>query len=269
MNSLSDKLDKKIHSKEKEQPKKTIETTLAMMESEIARALPKHMTASQFSRVVLTAIKSNPNLLTIMEKNPVSILSAIMLAAQLGLDLTPSLGQAYLIPYGDKCQFQIGYKGLLMLVMRSGEVQSIEAHIVYDNDEFDFVISPTNPIFEHRPFVKGPRGNPYLVYCLVRFKDGTSSVPNWMTVDELEEIRKRSKSPNNGPWVTDKLQMYKAKCVKRTCQLLPISIEIMKKINADETEKTKLSPDIVSDGEKSIIFDQITGEVLLEKEVNL
>ena len=86
---------------------------------------------------------------------------------------------------------------------------------------------------------------------------------------ELEEIRKRSKSPNNGPWVTDRLLMYKAKCVKRTCQLLPISIEIMKKINADETEKTKLSPDIVSDGENSIIFDKMTGEVLLEKEVNL
>lgn len=270
MSNLSQTLSKKIDTQtqflkeNKETPKNTIEKTLIAMEKEIARALPQHMTASQFSRVVLTAIKSNPSLLAIMEKNPVSMLSSIMLAAQLGLDLTPSLGQAYLIPYGDKCQFQIGYRGLLNLVMRSGEIQSIEANIVYDHDEFEFVISPTTPKFEHRPFLRGPRGKAYLVYCIARFKDGTNSIPDWMTICEIDEIRKRSKSSNSGPWVTDYEEMAKKTVIKRACKRLPISVEIMKQIEVDDTEKNKLAQDMISNGETSLIFDSTSGEVIEE-----
>lgn len=56
----------------------------------------------------------------------------MMQAAQLGVEPNTPIGQAYLIPYGNQVQFQLGYKGLIDLAYRSGEVQSIQAHEVHE-----------------------------------------------------------------------------------------------------------------------------------------
>ena len=99
-----------------------------MYEGEISKALPRVMTSERFSRMVLTAITQTPKL---AQCSPQSFIGAMLNAAQLGLEPNTPLGQAYLIPYGNQCQFQIGYKGLIDLAHRSGEIKDIEAHIVY------------------------------------------------------------------------------------------------------------------------------------------
>lgn len=79
------------------------------MSGEIAKALPSVMTPERFTRIVLSALSTNPKL---AETTPSSFLGAMMTAAQLGLEPNTPLGQAYLIPYKNKgvleCQFQIG-----------------------------------------------------------------------------------------------------------------------------------------------------------------
>ena len=102
------------------------------------------------------------------ETTPQSFLGAMMTAAQLGLEPNTPLGQAYLLPYWNskanayECQFQLGYKGLLDLAYRSGEISVIQAHVVYENDTFDYSFG-LDPQLKHIP-AKSDRGAPIFVY---------------------------------------------------------------------------------------------------------
>ena len=92
----------------------SIADLIKAMEPQIKRALPSTITPERFTRIALSALNTTPKL---KECTQMSFLSALMNAAQLGLEPNTSLGQAYLIPYKNKgvyeVQFQIGYKGLL------------------------------------------------------------------------------------------------------------------------------------------------------------
>ena len=125
----------------------TIKEYISVMSGEIAKALPSVMTPERFTRIALSAVSNNDKLAAC---TPQSFLAAMMNAAQLGLEPNTPLGQAYLIPYGGACQFQIGYKGLIDLAYRSGEVKMIDAQVVYENDEF-FYEYGLDAKLRHRP----------------------------------------------------------------------------------------------------------------------
>ena len=109
----------------------TIADMVKAWESEIRRALPTVLTPERFTRSALSAINNTPSL---ADCTPMSFIAALMNAAQLGLEPNTPLGQAYLIPYKNKgvleCQFQLGYKGLIDLAYRTGQMQMIQAHVV-------------------------------------------------------------------------------------------------------------------------------------------
>jgi recombination protein RecT len=69
--------------------------------------------------------------------DPNTILGSAMIAATLDLPVNPNLGLAYIIPYKDKAQFQLGYKGFIQLAMRSGQYKTINVSEVYE-DELEF-----------------------------------------------------------------------------------------------------------------------------------
>ena len=100
----------------------SIKDWVKVMEPAIKKALPSVITPERFTRMVMTAISSNPKL---AECTPASFCGAMMQAAQLGLEPNTPLGQAYLIPYRNhgklECQYQTGYKGLITLAYRSGQ----------------------------------------------------------------------------------------------------------------------------------------------------
>ena len=86
--------------------KATMQAYIKQMEGEIRKALPAVMTPERFTRIVLSALSSNP---TLAQTTPQSFLGAMMTAAQLGVEPNTPLGQAYLIPFRNKgvleCQF--------------------------------------------------------------------------------------------------------------------------------------------------------------------
>ena len=129
------------------------------LEPEIARALPSVITPERFTSMELNALNNTTKL---AECTQMSFLGALMSAAQLGLEPNTPLGQAYLIPYKNKgileCQFQIGYKGLLDLVYRNEMVQTVQAQVVYKNDEFRYALG-LNGELTHVPVLKD-RGGP-------------------------------------------------------------------------------------------------------------
>ena len=120
----------------KQEPEgKTMKSYVKAMESGIKAALPSVLTPERFMRIVTTALSTTPEL---NKCTPQSFLGAMMTAAQLGLEPNTPLGQAYLIPYRNKgkleAQFQLGYKGLIDLAYRSGEVELVQSQCVYEND---------------------------------------------------------------------------------------------------------------------------------------
>ena len=225
-----------IQSKKPMNPYQNIQHLLEKMKGELAKALPKHITAERISRIALTEVRKNPDLL---ECSVPSLLGAIMVSAQLGLE-PGILGHAYLIPYynsktrSKEVQFQIGYKGMIDLVRRSGEVRSLDAHEVCENDEFEYEYG-INPILRHKPSMEY-RGKPYCYYAVATFKDGGYAFLV-MGINDVENYRRRSKSPDKGPWATDYDAMAKKTVIKQLCKCLPLSIEVMRGLVQDETTK--------------------------------
>ena len=122
-----------------EKKNKTIFDIIQAGAKQFATALPKHVNSERFVRIAITTIRQNPKLAKCSQE---SLLGALMVSAQLGLE-PGTLGQCYLIPFENKkagtveCQFQIGYKGLIELLRRSGQLSDIYSYTVYENDDFN------------------------------------------------------------------------------------------------------------------------------------
>lgn len=203
-------------------------------------ALPKHLSPERMARVALTTIRTNPKL---QKCNPVSVLASIVQAAQLGLE-PGILGHCYIIPYynkdrGMEAQFQIGYRGMIDLARRSGNIESIQAHEVYDNDLFELEYGLEDKL-KHVPWhligTTEP-GNIRGAYMVAKFKDGGHQI-HYMPIKEIEAHKKRSKTSDEGPWVTDYVEMCKKTVVRSAWKWLPISIEVMRQVEAKDEAVT-------------------------------
>lgn len=245
--------------------KKTMQQYIKSMEGEIAKALPSVITPERFTRMVLSALSVNPKL---AECTPKSFLGAMMTAAQLGVEPNTPLGQAYLIPFRNhgvmECQFQLGYKGLIDLAYRSGEVSIIQAHEVCENDEFSYELG-LDPYIKHKPATKD-RGNPIAYYAMFKTKDGGYGF-NVMSIDDVtKHAKKYSKTYSNGPWQTNFDEMAKKTVLKATLKYAPLKSDFIRGVAQDETIKNSLSDDMYevaddTDYKDIIDVDPDTGEV--------
>ena len=226
---------------------KSMQTYIKSMEGEIKKALPSVITPERFTRMVLSAISVNPKL---AQCTPKSFLGAMMSAAQLGLEPNTPLGQAYLIPFANKgqleVQFQIGYKGLLDLAYRSGEVDVIQAHIVYENDEFECEYG-LNPTLKHIP-ADSDRGEPSKVYAVFKTKSGGYGFEVMSMDDVRRHAEKYSQAYKSGysPWKTNFEEMAKKTVLKKVLKYAPMKSDFVRGIVQDETIKTEISEDMYS-----------------------
>lgn len=223
----------------------TMQQYIKQMEGEIRKALPSVITPERFTRIVLSALSTNPKLAA---TTPQSFLGAMMTAAQLGLEPNTPLAQAYLIPFRNhgvmETQFQLGYKGLIDLAYRSGEVSVIQAQVVYENDVFEYSFG-LDPQLKHIP-AKKDRGEPTAVYAMFRTKDGGYGF-EVMSMDDIRaHAKKYSKSYGNGPWQTNFEEMAKKTVLKRVLKYAPLKSDFVRGMAQDETIKTEISDDMYS-----------------------
>ncbi|MFC4712265.1 recombinase RecT [Planococcus dechangensis] len=223
-------------------PEQTLNALLKRMGPEIQRALPKHMDADRIARIALTAVRTTPKLL---ECDQTSFLAAIMQSAQLGVEPNTGLGQAYLIPYGKQVQFQLGYKGLIDLAVRSGQYKAIYAHEVYEDDEFSFSYGLVKDLV-HKP-APVPTGEPIGYYAVYHLQNGGYDFVYW-TRERIDfHSKKFSQAVQKGwtsPWKTNYDAMAKKTVLKEVLKYAPKSIELQKTVEADSTIKTELSQDM-------------------------
>lgn len=176
-----------------------------------------------------------------------SIVGAAMQVAYLGLELDNTLGQAYVLARYVKKQnkyiatFQIGYKGLVALLLRSNQVKSITPIITYENEPFKFEFNSNGLNFSHSPLPPSQRGNRVGAYVQIQLKNGGIHT-EYMWEEEILEVKKLSDSADSqySPWNSSEVSkdaMYKKTVLKRACKLLPLSTEVAEVVYLEDAQE--------------------------------
>ena len=218
-------MDKSIATKAKN---KSLSTDMTIMEA-IDRqkpgfldGVPKGFDGEKFARVCKTIVQESPAL---QQCSIRSLLGSMMVSAQLGMEL--DLSEAHIIPYGNKAQFQMGYRGLIKLAWNSGYVVSIEYDKICENDKYEYSKGDGGTL-KHTPLLIGDRGKTIAYYAFALMKTGAKAV-HLMTLQEVQEHGKRFSRAYNAktsPWKTDFDAMaYKTVLIQLADKKLPKSTQ--------------------------------------------
>jgi recombination protein RecT len=198
--------------------------------------------------VVLSAFSRNPEL---WECDPVTVVRAVIEAAQVGLEPTGAIGGAHLVPRWNskrrqkEAQLIFDYRGLATLARRSGEISRISAGAVRDKDDFAYQHG-TEEWLRHVPFLDGDPGKYTHYYAVAHYRDGSSQFVV-MSAAQIESIRQRHAPRNKGgdvvgPWVSDPEEMAKKTVLRNLSKLLPLTIEARTAIAFEDEQSRDQGP---------------------------
>ncbi len=221
----------------------------AMLESykcEIAKALPKHLSADRMARIALTAFRMTPKL---ADCDPRSVFAAVIQSSQMGLEVGLS-GEAHLVPFGNQCQLIPGYTGLMKLARNGGNVIDIYAHEVREHDVFSLTYGLERTL-RHEPLTQDGgfpaseemRGKITGFYAVAVYKDGNRTFVA-MGRAEVEKTRDESKGyqaakkyKKESVWDTNFPAMGLKTTIRRICKFLPKSAELAAALSLDATHE--------------------------------
>ena len=241
-----------------EQKVKTVRDLMVKNVNQLRMALPRHLTPDRFIRLVMTEIARNPKLL---ECTPNSLFGAVIQSAQLGLEIG-LLGQAYLVPFQNRkrgtveVQFIPGYKGLISLTRRSREISTIQSHVVYKEDRFEYAYG-LEPKLIHVPSEKTDPGPIVYFYAIGKMKDGGTQFEVMSKVRMDQHRDHYSRAAKEGPWVTNYEEMGQKTVLRRLCKLLPMSVEMQTAVALDELAEAQIPQDL-----GALVSPDETGDVV-------
>ncbi len=215
---------------------------LTKVSDSFMRALPitakQFLTPERITQIVCNAMSRNP---TLLKCTPPSLLKAVMDIVQLGLEPGGPLGHAYLVPFKNsklgvtEATPIIGYKGYIDLAYRSGNFSGPpHAEIVRANDEFE---ANYGEIPKHRVNFfqnEAERGEVIGAYCVARFTAGGNHA-EFMSLEDMEKIRQRSRGKNQDPWKIHTLQMYRKTTIRRAKNYWPTSTQLAMAAGLEES----------------------------------
>lgn len=207
---------------------------------EFTAALPAHIPAERYARVLMTAVQTNPDLLKVDRR---SLFNSAMKCAQDGL--LPDGREAALVVYNDYklgniAQYMPMIAGLRKKVRNSSEIATWDANIVYEHDDFEYELGD-NPFIRHKPFMGGEHGKIIAAYSVAVLKTGEKS-REVMTWAQIESIRARSSGwkafkagkIKSTPWSTDEGEMARKTVARRHSKVLPMSTDLDDLIRRDD-----------------------------------
>lgn len=197
-----------------------LEGSLVAWRDRFAAVLPPGLTPERLIRTVLVSCERTPKLLECSQQ---SVLNAAMSAAVLGLEVDGVTGQAFLVPFGNRAQLVIGYKGYNTLAARAGI--TITASVVRAEDQFDWE-KGTSPFVRHKPNLKAINAPIVAAYAIASAPD-RSPVIEVMGIDEIMAVRDRSPGARkpDSPWNDPKVgfpAMAEKTVRRRLARSLPI-----------------------------------------------
>lgn len=208
------------------------------MRKELARALPKVLPTDRFLRTLITTLNRMPELADCDQK---SIMAGVVTAAQMGLEIDPTLGRAYLIPYNDRqkgkiAQLIIGYRGFVELAYRSGMLASLQAEVVYQGDEFDFELG-LEPKLRHVPSMGEQRGPLRYAYAVAKLANG-GTVFRVLGPPDIAKAKASSRAASSqySPWTTHPDEMWRKTAIRALAKMLPLSPELRDAVAKDDED---------------------------------
>jgi recombination protein RecT len=214
---------------------------LAGMGSQFALVLPEGFKAERLVRVLQTVVSINPDLAAPDKR--AALLGAAMTCAQLGLDPTPAIGHAYIVPFGGQPTFVLGYKGAVFLAADHGI--SFTTDVIRENDVYD-VVRGTSEKLEHRyPPFNVARGRALAYYCVAHFSNGLRPKFEVMTLEEVEKIRQNSPGKNSPAWKNHFDEMARKTVLKRLAKNVPIGTKLAQASAHDETVRIDRAPEVL------------------------
>lgn len=200
----------------------------ASLVAQYAKAITNDKRAQQFAATVSMIARKDPK---IAECHPDSLVAAMM--ACVHLDIMPNTPEqlAYIIPYNNRrlnrmeAQFQVGYKGMIELAYRTGQIKSIHAELVFKEDEFDIELG-SERVLKHKPDFGIDRTDltkATHIYATAKLTNGETTF-EVMSRSELSKVRETVKAnTSDGPWATWGEMMAKKTVIKRLLKTLPQS----------------------------------------------
>lgn len=261
-------------------PKDQIAHLLKSKQAEISKMLPKHLNAERLLKVAQIAATTTPAL---AKCDVPSLIGAIGQCAQMGLEPNTVLGHAYLLPFNTKrkdangnekwvnsVQVIIGYKGLIDLARRSGQIISIAAHEVCQNDKFELVYGLDEKL-NHTPAM-GDRGEVIGFYAIAKLKDGGHAFEfmSRLQVEEIKAAGERKNKRESSVWKDHFVEMGRKTVIRRLAKYLPLSVEFQTAAAIDGMAEAGKDQHLDAiDGDFSIVpddapeseFDHETGEI--------
>jgi recombination protein RecT len=264
----------------------TVKSFFESQKATLAAVLPKHVSPDRMLKIALGALRTTPKL---MECTVESLMGAVVQCSQLGLEPNTPLGHAYLIPFEKKrkegnqwvtdkveTQIVIGYKGLIDLARRSGQVVSIAAHAVHEHDHFEYAYGLDEKL-EHKPTM-ARRGDVIAFYAVAKLVGGGHAF-EVMSAEQVNEIRdasqnyKFARDKSKTVWGQHYEEMGRKTVLRRLFKYLPVSIELATAAAIDDVGAggksqaldTVLEGDYITpagdDDSDDQSIDQSTGEI--------
>lgn len=240
--STTDALAQQVAASAPAAPKKKLPAILDYLrgddfQNRMKMVLPKALTPERLTRIVFAEVNRTPAL---TKCSPQTFYGAVLQCAQLGLEPGSALGHCYLLPFGNgkdkegrsNCQLIIGYRGMIDLARRSGQIVSIGAYVVHEKDDFHYELG-LHPDIHHIPSAEADPGPVTYVYAVANLKGGGVQF-EVMSRAEIEKVRSTSKAGKSGPWCSHWDEMAKKTVIRRLFKYLPVSIEAARAVEVDE-----------------------------------
>lgn len=239
-------------------------------ESELMKLIPQQLDSKRLLKIAQIAIMSTPKL---MECDVASLLTAVGQCAQLGLEPNTPMGLSYLVPFSTKrngqfvnsVQVVIGYKGLINLARRSGQIVSIAAHEVCEKDKFELVYGLDEKL-NHTPAM-GERGEVIGFYAVAKLKDGGHCF-EFMSRHQIEAVRENSQGFQQAKkydksdkhlWTVHFIEMGRKTVIRRLAKYLPMTAEFTTALGLQATAEAGVDQNIeVFQGEYQTVADPST-----------
>jgi len=210
----------------------------------ISAALPKDFNKSRFVQNCIAYL--NDNAATYKKYSQTAIMAGLMKGAFLGLDIINQ--ECYLIPYGDRLNFQASYKGMVKLAKKysTRKIKSIASKIIRDGDVFEETIVNGVQSFTFTP---KPLNSGEIIgaFAFVMYEDGTVEY-DVMNREELENTRKHSKAANSGAWRDFYSEMCRKTVIRRLCKYIELEFE-SPEMKATYDEEAAIETDPVKENE--------------------
>jgi phage RecT family recombinase len=214
-------------------PIAVVRQQLSSMGAQFRAALPEHISVDRFSRVVMTAVQNNPELLECDQR---SLWNAAMKAAQDGL--LPDGREGAITVRKDwkthtkNALWQPMIGGIRKKARNSGEISTWDAHVVFANDIFDYELGD-NPAIRHKPALTD-RGKIIAAYSVCTLKSGEKT-REIMSIEQMHEVRDRYSDGwrafkaghiKSTPWATSEEEMCRKTVARRHSKVLPMSSDL-------------------------------------------